>query len=339
MRGFYFLVLAQFFLPQASHGQLRKFFKSNQSEVVTDFIQVHTYSIRTDYVLKTKGGTFGRDNQDFFSFAESEVFLLNSGYFVGSHKLLVPWNNDDAFQEYKAKPEITPELSTVYLRRPGEDSYSRIECDTMFISEGLSYLKVKDTSLVHRLNISSHDSLNESDWMYSHRLLNINDSIQVDNKIHDVSAFGSSGAFSSLLALGSQINEFTLSRDVFLFDAEIKASAVQFSLIGYIDESNTYHRVVDYTPKSVIVEKEDPKVDSSLSEITILHKEGFPLANKSFKVNGIEKITDENGVLLVNRDEELEINGFQIHIEKGQNQVVFYYHEGIFTPIKKQRRK
>ena len=32
-------------------------------------------------------------------------------------------------------------------------------------------------------------------------------------------------------------------------------------------------------------------------------------------------------------------HGFQIHIEKDQNQVVFYYHEGIFTPIKKQRRK
>lgn len=339
MKGLYSIILALIILPMSSHGQLRKFLKSDQCEVITSFIEVHAFSIRTDYVLKTKGGTFGRDNQDFFSFAESEAFLLNSGYFVGSSKLLLPWSSDEAFKEYQSKPEISPELSTVYLQRPGEDSYSIIECDTMFISEGLSYIKVKDTSLVQRLNVSSLDSLNESDWMYSHRLLMINDSVRVDNKIHDVGGYESSGTFTSLLALGSQINESTLSRDVFLFDTEIKESALQFSLIGYIDEDNDFHRVVDHTPKPILAEIVIPEVDSSLSKITIIHKEGFPLANVRFKVNGSDKITDENGVLWINRDEGIEINGFQVQIEKDQDQVIFYYHDGIFTPIKKKRRK
>ena len=134
---FFFLLLTTF----ATKGQIRGFFKSNQTQVVKEFLNSQFFAIRSDYVLKTKDAVFGRDNQNFYSFSEGQVLLLESGYFVGSQRLLAPWENDTLFDRYRSKPDTIPALGNLYLKYPGHESYSIVSCDTMFTEGGLSYFK------------------------------------------------------------------------------------------------------------------------------------------------------------------------------------------------------
>lgn len=332
---FYLLLLTGF----TTKGQIRGFFKSNQTQVVSEFLNSQFFAIRSDYVLKTKDAVFGRDNQNFYSFSEGQVLLLESGYFVGSQRLLAPWENDTLFDRYRSQPDTIPALGTLYLKYPGQESYSIVSCDTMFTEGGLSYFKLRDSIAFDGIHSVATDTLIDSDWIYAHRIYKNQDSIQVDSKTLNVGSFKSSNAIVSALKLSSQINENTITRDVFCFQTEFSKSGIQFTLLGYMDESNMFHslKIVIEEP---IEEPIEEKIDSSMfTSIILIHEEGFPLSNKKVNVNGQDVYSDSIGRIYIENLEDLSINGYNVKLIEDLPQIVLYYDKNNFIPIKKQRVK
>ena len=332
---FLFLLLTAF----TTKGQIRGFFKSNQTQVVKEFLNSQFFAIRSDYVLKTKDAVFGRDNQNFYSFSEGQVLLLESGYFVGGQRLLAPWENDTLFDRYRSKPDTIPALGTLYLKYPGQESYSIVSCDTMFSEGGLSYFKLTDSIAFDGIHSVTTDSIVDSDWIYAHRVYKSKDSLQVDSKTLNVGSFKSSNAIVSALKLSSQINENTITRDVFCFQTEYSMSGIQFTLLGYMDESNMFHSVktVIEAPIEGLIEE---KVDSSMfTSVTLVHEEGFPLSHKKFNVNGQDVYSDSMGRIYLENLEDLSINGYKVKLIDDLPQIVLFYDKNNFIPVKKQRVK
>lgn len=332
---FYLLLLTGF----TTKGQIRGFFKSNQTQVVWEFLNSQFFAIRSDYVLKTKDAVFGRDKQNFFSFREGQVLLLESGYFIGSKRLLTPWENDTLFDRYRSKPDTIPALGTLYLKYPGQESYSIVSCDTMFTEGGLSYFKLTDTITSDGIHSVTTDSIVDSDWIYAHRVYKSEDSLKVDSKTLNVGTFKSSNAIVSALKLSSQINENTISRDAFCFQTENSKSGIQFTLLGYIDESDMYRSVktVIEAPKEEIIEE---KEDSSMfTSVTLVHVDGFPLSHKKVNVNGQDVYSDSMGRIYIENTEDLSINGYKVKLIDDLPQIVLFYEKNNFIPIKKQRVK
>ena len=332
---FLFLLLTAF----TTKGQIRGFFKSNQTQVVKEFLNSQFFAIRSDYVLKTKDAVFGRDNQNFYSFREGQVLLLESGYFVGSQRLLAPWENDTLFDRYRSKPDTIPALGTLYLKYPGQESYSIVSCDTMFSEGGLSYFKLTDSIAFDGIHSVTTDSIVDSDWIYAHRVYKSKDSLQVDSKTLNVGNFKSSNAIVSALKLSSQINENTITRDVFFFQTEYSMSGIQFTLLGYMDESDMFHSVKTVI-EAPIVEFIEEKVDSSMfTSVTLIHEEGFPLSHKKVNVNGQVVYSDSMGRIYLENLEDLSINGYKVKLIDDLPQIVLFYDKNNFIPVKKQRVK
>ena len=331
---FLFLLLTVF----TTKGQIRGFFKSNQTQVVKEFLNSQFFAIRSDYVLKTKDAVFGRDNQNFFSFSEGQVLLLESGYFVGSQRLLTPWESDTLFDQYRLSPDTIPALGTLYLKKPGQDSYSIVSCDTIFTDGGLSYFKLKDSIAFDWINSVATDSLLKTDWVYAHRVYNSKDSLKVDSKTLNVGNFKSSNAIVSALKLSSQINEYTIARDAFCFQTEYSNSGIQFTLSGYIDESDMFHAVK--TVIEVPKEENSKEVDSTMfTAITLVHEEGFSLSHKMVNVNGRDVYSDSMGRIYLENLEDLSINGYKVKLIDDLPQIVLFYDKNNFIPVKKQRVK
>lgn len=332
---FYVLILTGF----TTHGQIRGFFKSNQTQVVKEFLNSQFFAIRSDYVLKTKDAVFGSNNQNFYSFSQGQVLLLESGYFVGSQRLLTPWENDTLFDRFRSKPDTIPALGTLYLKYPGQESYSIVSCDTMFTEGGLSYFKLTDSIAFDGVHSVTMDSLVDSDWIYAHRVYKSKDSLQVDSKTLNVSSFKSSNAIVSALKLSSQINENTITRDVFCFQTEYSKSGIQFTLLGYLDESDMFHSVkaVIETPRE---ESFEEKIDSSMfTSLTLVHEDGFPLSQITVNVNGQDVYSDSMGRIYLENIEDLSINGYEVKLIDDLPQIVLLYEKNNFIPIKKQRVK
>ena len=320
-------------------GQIRGFFKSNQTVVISEFLNSQFFAIRSDYVLKTKDAVFGRDNQNFFSFSEGKVLLLESGYFVGNDRLLTPWENDTLFDRYRSKPDTIPALGTLYLKYPGQESYSIVSCDTMFTEGGLSYFKLTDTVTLDAVHSVTTDSIVDSDWIYAHRVYKSEDSLKVDSKTLNVGRFKSSKAIVSALKLSSQINENTITRDVFCFQTEYSMSGIQFTLLGYMDESDMFHSMKTVI-EAPIEESNEEKVDLSMfTSVTLVHEEGFPLSHKKVNVNGQDLYSDSMGRIYVENLEDLSINGHKVKLIDDLPQIVLFYDKNNFTPVKKQRVK
>lgn len=320
-------------------GQIRGFFKSNQTLVVSEFLNSQFFAIRSDYVLKTKDAVFGRDNQNFFSFREGKVLLLESGYFVGNQRLLTPWENDSLFDRYRSKPDTIPALGTLYIKYPGQESYSIVSCDTMFTEGGLSYFKLTDTIALDGIHSETTDSIVDSDWIYAHRVYKSEDSLKVDSKTLNVGSFKSSKAIVSALKLSSQINENTIARDAFFFQTEYSKSGIQFTLMGYMDESDMFHSVktvIEATKEDLIEEK----VDSSMfTSVSLVHVDGFLLSHKKVNVNGKDVYSDSMGRIYIENKDDLSINGYQVKLIDDLPQIVLFYEKNNFTPIKRQRVK
>lgn len=332
---FFLLLLTSF----TTKGQIRGFFKSNQTQVVKEFLNSQFFAIRSDYVLKTKDAVFGRDNQNFYSFSEGQVLLLESGYFVGSQRLLAPWENDTLFDRYRSQPDTIPALGTLYLKYPGQESYSIVSCDTMFTEGGLSYFKLRDSIAFDGIHSVATDSLIDSDWIYAHRIYKNQDSIKVDSKTLNVGSFKSSNAIVSALKLSSQTNENTITRDVFCFQTEFTKSGIQFTLLGYMDESDMFHYLKTVI-EAPIEEPIEEKIDSSMfTSVILVHEEGFPLSNKKVNVNGQDVYSDSMGRIYIENLEDLSINGYKVKLIDDLPQIVLYYDKKNFIPIKKQRVK
>lgn len=334
-----FALLIFLIVSQSTSGQIRDFFESNESSIVSDFFSEHAYSIRTDYVLESNGAAFGRNNQDFFSFKEGQVFLLKSGYFVGNRRLVEPWSNDKTFDEYRDNPDIAPKIGTIYLQKPGQRSYSVIECDTMFMNGGLSYFKINDTTALKYMNASYLDSVVESDWVYSLRRQQLTDSLRNDTKILNVGGFKKSKAIISACNLGNEVNERTQVRDIFFFRILNNSSVIEFRLLGYLNESSEFHSIER-------IEDQEQTSDSNVSEditksfpVKIKHVDGFALSNKTFIVNEEVYISNEQGIIELQSMDYLEINGYQVEITTNISEVIVAYDDGIFVPIKKIRKR
>lgn len=323
----------------STKGQIRGFFKSNQTLVVSEFLNSQFFAIRSDYVLKTKDADFGRDNQNFFSFREGQVLLLESGYFVGSQRLLTPWENDTLFDRYRSIPDTIPALGNLYLKYPGQESYSIVSCDTMFTEGGLSYFKLKDSIAFDGIHAVTTDSIVDSDWIYAHRVYKSEDSLKVDSKTLNVGSFKSSKAIVSALKLSSQINENTITRDAFCFQTEYSKSGIQFTLLGYLNEEDMFHSVKTVI-EAPIEEPIEEKVDSSMfTRVTLVYEDGFPLSHKKVNVNGKDVYSDSIGRIYIENKENLSINGYQVNLIDDLPQIVLFYDKNNFIPIKKQRVK
>jgi hypothetical protein len=322
-----------------SNGQIKGFLKSNQTQVVSGFLSSQIFSMRTDYVLEKEDGKYGRENQDFFSFAEAKVILLETGYFVGNQCLMAPWEKDTLFSEYRSMPGVFPSISNFYLKNPGQDSYSMVTCDTMFQEGGLSYFRLTDSLFTEGMRVVAYDSITTVDWLYSHRVYRMEDSLRVDAKTLNVSRFKSINSIISALRFSSQFNSSTQSRDAFCFDTQNNNSGIQFYLLGYIDETDIFHPVK--YPKEVHTDiPVETVVDSSLlMPIILSHEQGFLLANQIIIVNGHEVVSDSKGRIFVEKIENLSINGYRVRIDNDLNQIVLFYEKDSFKPIKKQRKK
>ena len=320
-------------------AQIRDFFESKESKVITEFIDSHAFSLRTDYILNKEDGKYGRNNQDFFSFREGRVFYLNSGYFVGDERLVMPWKYDDSFDEFKSATGIVPEISTVYIRNPGNHSYSVMECDTIFMIDGLGYFKPTDTIEENYLNSSKFDSVKDIHWAYAHRMSSFGDSLKAEEKTFSVSGFNSDKAIISAINLAIPVNDRTISRDVFCFQLTNSQSGIQFSLSGYLSDSSSYHRIQTFESIEVAESVTIEEAKIPMVSITFFHRDGFVLANKSFQINGKSYTTDEFGVLLIPPFERLSINDFEIKIAKEPIEIQVYFDNGHFKPLKKHRTK
>lgn len=334
-----YIVCILLFLNLTSSAQIRDFFESKESKVVSEFMDSHAFSLRTDYILKKEDGKYGKNNQDFFSFREGRVFYLNSGYFVGDERLVMPWKYDDSFDEFKSATDIVPEISTVYIRNPGNQSYSVMECDTMFIIDGLSYFKPVDSIQKNYLNSSRFDSVRNIHWAYAHRMSSFGDSLKAEEKTFSVSGFNSDKAIISAINLAIPVNDRTISRDVFCFQLTNSQSGIQFSLTGYLSDSSRYHRIQSFES---IEEEEEVTIEEAnipMVSITFFHRDGFVLANKSFQINGNLYSTDEYGILLIPPFERLSVNDFDINITDEPIEIQVYFDNGKFKPLKKHRIK